>query len=238
MTNAPGHIFLVSPINAILEGLYETPITLTELASFGDFGIGTFNDLDGELLMVDGEIYRLDADGVAHRPAPEVCTPFAGVCHFKPYSTEALRGMKDLHAFEAFLDRSLLSRNMMFAIRVDGRFARVQTRSVPLTANHTPLVEATALQRLLDLEDVEGTIVGFYTPEFMPSVNVPGYHFHFITADRQRGGHVLNCEILEAQVSFQICTQMTLNLPLTADYLGVEFTRDARGDLEQAERAR
>jgi acetolactate decarboxylase len=72
----------------------------------------------------------------------------------------------------------------------------------------------------------------------MPSVNVPGYHFHFITADRQRGGHVLNCEILEAQVSFQICTQMTLNLPLTADYLGVEFTRDARGDLEQAERAR
>jgi acetolactate decarboxylase len=85
MTNAPGHIFLVSPINAILEGLYETPITLTELASHGDFGIGTFNDLDGELLMVDGEIYRLDADGIAHRPAPEVCTPFAGVCHFKPY---------------------------------------------------------------------------------------------------------------------------------------------------------
>lgn len=234
----PGNIFLVSPINAILEGLYETPITLAELSRHGDFGIGTFNDLDGELLMVDGAIYRLDADGWAHRPAPEVCTPFAGVCHFNPYSVESVSGIADMHGFEAFLDRSLLSRNMMFAIRAEGRFARVRTRSVPLTANHTPLVEATALQRLLDLEDVEGTIVGFYTPDFMPSVNVPGYHFHFITADRSRGGHVLSCEIIKADVSFQICTRMTLNLPFTADYLGVEFTRDARGDIETAERAR
>ena len=234
--SAVSSIYMVSPINAILEGLYQTPCTLAELATHGDFGLGTFNDLDGELIRVDGETYQLDVDGVARRPDPLLGTPFAAVCHFEPYSTEPIRGMDQPEAFQSYLDQSVLSRNMMFAIRVDGHFGRVRTRSVPRTANHTPLVEATALQKVIDFTDVEGTLVGFYTPTFMPSVNVPGYHFHFITADRSRGGHLLECTVREAQCALQICTQMILNLPVTGDFLTTEFTRNARADIEKAER--
>jgi acetolactate decarboxylase len=236
MTTRVGRLYVVSPINAILEGLYETSTTLAQLAGHGDFGIGTFNDLDGELLRVDGVTYRLDAAGDASVPDAATGTPFAVVCTFAPYATETVGHLPDHAAFEHHLDRSLLSPNMMFAIRMDGHFKRVRTRSVPRTANHTALVDATRVQTLVDMADVDGTLVGFYTPPFMPSVNVPGYHFHFITADRRRGGHLIDCEIGSATVAYQICAEMLLNLPVTIDYLSVEFRRDARADIEQAER--
>ncbi len=226
---------MVSPINGIIEGLYEVPMTLEELSTHGDFGIGTFNDLDGELIRLDGQTFRLDVDGVAHIPAGEVCTPFATVTDFAPYSQEPIGLQQDKSALQAFLDKSLPSKNMLFAIRIDGHFQQMRTRSVPLSANHTPLVEATALEKVVNLGDVRGSLIGFYTPAFMPSINVPGYHFHFITDDRSRGGHLIDFTIVAAQMSIQLCHRMLVNLPMTLDYLGADFVRDARSDLLKAE---
>jgi acetolactate decarboxylase len=229
-------IFMVSPINAILEGLYETPMTLSELKQHGDFGIGTFNDLDGELILLDGIVYQLDIDGNVHEVGDEQKTPFAAACFFEPFSIEEIRSPLDYPAFNNFLDLCLPSPNMLYAIRIDGNFSSVRTRSVPKTENYTPLVEATALQKETQFEEIEGTLVGFYTPEFMPSVNVPGYHFHFLTADYCQGGHLLECELLNGRLSMQTCTRLVLNLPMTLDYLSADFLRDAREDLEKAER--
>ena len=224
-----------SPINAILEGLYETNTTLADLKEHGDFGIGTFNDLDGELVLVDGVSYRVDLDGNAHVVA-DAKTPFAAVCFFEPHSVETVDRSLAEKGFEALLEVCLPSRNMLYAIRVDGHFRRLRTRSVPRTQNYVPLVEATAHQKLTDFEDVDGVLVGFFTPGFIPSVNVPGYHFHFMTEARDRGGHLLSCEIDQATLSIQFCTQLDLRIPMTLDYLTADFERDARADLEQAER--
>lgn len=229
-------IFMVSPINAILEGLYETPLTISELKEHGDFGIGTFNDLNGELILLDGIAYQFDVDGIVHEVNDAERTPFAAACFFEPFSVEEIQSDLDYSAFNSFLNRCLPSPNMLYAIRIDGNFSQVRTRSVPKTANHTPLVEATAFQKELLLQDVAGTLVGFYTPEFMPSVNVPGYHFHFLTHDCRHGGHLLECELLNGRLSMQICTRLLLNMPMTLDYLSVDFNRDARSDLEKAER--
>ena len=226
---------MVSPINAILEGLYETPLTISELKEHGDFGIGTFNDLNGELILLDGIAYQFDVDGVVHKVKDEEKTPFAASCFFKPFSVEEIPSQADYSTFISFLDRCLPSPNMLYAIRIDGCFSKVLTRSVPKTKNYTPLVEATAFQKELQLNNVEGTMVGFYTPEFMPSVNVPGYHFHFITNDCLQGGHLLGCELNSGRLSIQICNRLVLNLPMTLDYLSVDFQRDARKDLEEAE---
>ena len=229
-------IFMVSPINAILEGLYETPLTISELKENGDFGIGTFNDLNGELILLDGVAYQFDVNGVVHKVADDEKTPFAASCFFEPFSFEEIDSHLNYSAFSSFLDNCLPSPNMVYAIRIDGEFSRVRTRSVPKTANYTPRVEATALQKESLFEDVEGTLVGFYTPEFMPSVNVPGYHFHFLTNDCRRGGHLLECELNKGRLSMQICSRLVLNLPMTLDYLSVDFHRDAKKDLEKAER--
>jgi acetolactate decarboxylase len=229
-------VFLSCPINAILEGFYETNTTMADLKAKGSFGIGTFNDLDGELVLLDGIIYQLDVQGNAHPVADDQKTPFACSCPFEPISEETVQESYPQEAFNTFLLSLLPSPNMIYAIRVDGHFKSVRTRSMPRTQNHIPLVEATAAQVESTFDDVDGTLVGFYTPDFLPSVNVPGFHFHFLSADRSRGGHLLESHLLSGTVAIQFYTRLDLNLPLTLDYLGAEFKRDAEADIEKAER--
>jgi len=225
-----------SPINAVLEGLYEANTTMAELKRHGDFGIGTFNDLDGEMIIVDGQIFQMDIEGCAHSVDNDEKTPFAAVCKFKAISTDLIDKPIDADKFNDLLDKCLPSRNMMYAIRIEGLFSKVRTRAVQKTANYTPLVEATSAQKESVFENVEGTLVGFYTPDFIPSVNVPGYHFHFITADRDKGGHVLECGLNKGTIAIQFYTRLDLNLPVTLDYLSADFNRNAAEDLEKAER--
>jgi acetolactate decarboxylase len=142
----------------------------------------------------------------------------------------------DYNGFSRFLDACLPSPNMLYAIRVDAHFDLIRTRSVPRTQNYTPLVEAAAHQEESELRDVEGTLVGFYTPGFVPSVNVPGYHFHLLTTDRAHGGHLLSCAPTRGTLAIQFYTRLSLDLPMTLDYLGADFERDAKEDLETAER--
>ena len=107
---------------------------------------------------------------------------------------------------------------------------------MPRTENYRPLSEATDRQKLRQFADVEGHLVGFYTPSFVPSVNVPGYHFHFIDKNFSAGGHLLSCEPERLDIRLQIFFSMELTLPKTLDYLTAAFTRDAKKDLEKAER--
>ena len=224
------------PINAILEGFYEANTTMADLKAKGNFGIGTFNDLDGELVLLDDVVYQLDVDGNAHPVADDQKTPFACSCAFEPISEENFTHGYPHEAFNTFLLSLLPSPNMLYAIRVDGLFKYVRTRSVPRTQNYTPLVDATAVQVESSFEDIEGTLVGFYTPGFIPSVNVPGFHFHFLTNDKSRGGHLLECHPLKGKIGVQFHTRLDLNLPITLDYLSADFQRHAEKDLEQAER--
>ena len=229
-------LYMSSPINALLEGFYRDDITVATLKEKGDFGIGTFNNLDGEMLALGGRFFRLDLDGNAQPAADGLKTPFATVCRFAPMLTEAVAAPLAWEAFAERLKTLLPSDNMFYAIHMAGRFRTVRTRSVPHTENYRPLSEATDRQKLRDFTDVDGHLVGFYTPGFVPSVNVPGYHFHFIDRDCTAGGHLLSCEPERLDIRLQIFTGMELTLPRTLDYLTATFTRDARKDLEKAER--
>jgi acetolactate decarboxylase len=225
-----------SPINALLEGFYRDDITIGTLAEKGDFGIGTFNNLDGELIALDGRFFQIDLDGNAHPAAPALKTPFATVCRFQPTLTEEIAGPLPFPAFEAALKQALPSDNMFVALHLEGRFRSITTRSVPYTENYRPLSEATDHQKLREFRGVAGHLVGFHTPSFVPSVNVPGFHFHFIDASFAAGGHLLRCEPEHLAVRMQVFFSMELTLPKTLDYLTASFTRDAKKDLEKAER--
>jgi acetolactate decarboxylase len=228
-------LYMTSPINAIIEGLYEAKTTMAQLKQRGDFGIGTFNDLDGELVLIDGIVYRLDIDGKAHPVEDSVCTPFASICRFSRHTEEPIEAM-DYAGFNRLLQQSMPSQNMFFALRVDASFDYVRTRSVPRTENYTPLVEAVSKQKEREFHDLGGSLVGFFSPSFIPSVNVPGLHFHFISDDRSCGGHLLECRIRQGRLLMQYFYEVTLGLPATIDYLVADFTRDSASDLEKAER--
>ena len=229
-------LYMSSPINALLEGFYRDDITIGTLQEKGDFGIGTFNNLDGEMIALGGRFWQLDLDGNAHPVDSGMKTPFSTVCHFQPMLTEEIAAPLTWERFTAQLKNILPSDNMFYAIHMEGTFKSVKTRSVPRTENYRPLSEATDHQKLRQFADVAGHLVGFYTPSFVPSVNVPGYHFHFIDKDFAAGGHLLSCEPERLDIRIQIFFSMELTLPKTLDYLTASFTRDAKKDLEKAER--
>ena len=229
-------LYMSSPINALLEGFYRDDITIATLRTKGDFGIGTFNNLDGEMLALGGRFFQLDLDGNARPVGDDLKTPFSTVCKFQPTLAEEIAGPLSWESFSAQLKTILPSDNMFTALHMRGRFRSVLTRSVPRTENYRPLSEATDHQKLRRFENVDGHLVGFYTPGFVPSVNVPGFHFHFIDKDFTAGGHLLNCEPEHLDVRLQLFFSMELTLPKTLDYLTASFTRDAKKDLEKAEK--
>ena len=229
-------MYVTAPVNALVGGIYEEERSLAEVLEHGDFGIGTFNQLDGEMVVLDGRIYQLRADGVAHAVAPDTRTPFACVTHFAPYSFEEIGQAMDHGELLALLDRLRPSPNMLYAIRVEGRFDYARTRSVARQEIARPLVEVAREQYESEFAEVDATLVGFWTPSFLQSIAVPGYHFHLLTQDRTRGGHLLECRPRQVRISLQHIASLELGLPLTLDYLTADLERDTRADLEEAEK--
>ncbi len=235
MTTESG-IYFCAPVNAIVEGLLEQNVPMTEIKQHGDFGLGTFNDLDGEMVLLDGVVYQITADGqVAVVEDERTLTPFACVTSYQPVSHDEL---EEELAYDAFLDwlvRLLPSPNLFYALRMEGEFASIKARSVPKQDNYRTLVEVAREQTLFQFDNVSGTLVGFFTPTFMASLSVPGLHLHFLSADLSSGGHVLECRPRKVRVGVQFINRLELALPMSMDYLTWDFRRDTRQDLKQAE---
>lgn len=229
-------LYLSAPVNALVEGIYRQNTTLGQLKEHGDFGLGTFNDLDGELVLLGGSAFQVTGTGEVSRPGDDVLTPFACVCHFRELTFEEVEsGFSDMNALMARLNDCFPSPNMMYALRIDGDFEFVRTRSVPRQHHYRPLVEVTRDQPVFEMTSLSGTLAGFYTPQFMSSLSVPGVHLHFISEDRTSGGHLLQCRAIRVRIGIQILRSLRMDLPVTLDYLTADLERDTGKDLEQAE---
>jgi len=228
-----------STIDALMAGQYDGNCTLAELSKHGDFGIGTFDKLDGEMVLLDGRFYRVSSDGKARPAATSETSPFASVTFFSPTRTATLGAECDLEGMVQRIDSLLPSKNLFCAIRIEGRFAYVKTRSVPKQDKPYPrLTDVVAHQPTFEMRDVKGTIVGLYCPYFVKGVNVPGYHFHFITSDRLQGGHLLDCRFDEAAVALDSVPVFTLILPTTSEFSNADLQSGAPGDLKKVEQGR
>jgi acetolactate decarboxylase len=185
-------LFQASTIGALLDGSYDGDLTVAELGERGDLGLGTLNGLDGEMIAIDGEFLRADVDGNVAPVGPEERTPFAVVTRFEPTVEDELAVGLDHDAVLAALDGMAPAGEPSFAVRLDGRFASVRTRSVPRQEPpYRPLAEVVADQHVFELTDVEGSMVGFRFPDYVEGIEVAGYHLHFVDSARRRGGHVL-----------------------------------------------
>jgi acetolactate decarboxylase len=229
-------IYLSAPVNAIAEGLLEQNVPLAEIKQHGDFGLGTFNDLDGEMVLLDGVVYQITGDGrVAVIEDEKTMTPFACVTSYKPISHDEMNMELAYDDFLDWLVRLLPSPNLFYALRIEGKFTSIRARSVPKQENYRRLTEVAREQTLFEFNDVSGTLVGFFTPNFMASFSVPGLHLHFLSADFQSGGHLLECRPNKIRVGVQFINRLELSLPLNLDYLTWDFQRDIRQDLNLVE---
>jgi len=229
-------VYLCTPVNALVEGLYEQKIPFTQIKQHGDFGLGTFDKLNGEMVMLDGEIYQITAEGFVHKVNKQESTPFACVTFYKPLSHDKFETELSYAEFQECLHRLLPSPNIIYAIRVEGRFSYMRLRSVPKQENYRPLVEVAKDQQTFTFKDIVGTLVGFFTPSFISSLNVPGLHLHFLSSDRQRGGHLLECQPKQVRVGVQFISTLELAFPMSLDYLTCDFHRETKQDLEKVEK--
>jgi acetolactate decarboxylase len=210
----PHVLFQASTIGALLDGAFDGDLTFAELAEQGDFGLGTLNGLDGEMIALDGEFFRADVDGAVHPVPAEARTPFAVMTKFEAAVDERIEGELSHDELLARLDELVPPPASSCAIRLDGRFEFVRARSVPAqTPPYRALTEVVADQHVFELTDVAGTMLGFRFPAYAEGIEVGGYHLHFISEDRARGGHVLDSRSTDLRARLDPSNDLHVELP-------------------------
>ncbi len=194
-------LFQTSTMNAIFKGVYDGEITYKQLRQHGDFGIGTFNGLDGELFALEGKFYRIKADGIAYPVDDSMKTPFAVVTFFEPDKSVLLDETFDYKQLQQYLDNLLPTKDIFYAIKIEGTFKYIKARNIPRQNKPYPqFSEVVKSQLIFEFHNVEGTMVGFWCPAYLEEINVPGYHLHFITKDKKTGGHLLECQVQDVKI--------------------------------------
>lgn len=228
-------LFQVSTTGALVEGIYEQAVSSRVLLNYGDFGLGTFENLDGEMVVLEGDIYQVRSDGIVSKITNEIGTPFAVVVPFAADQDTCVELASSLENITAICDRYRDSDNLFYAIRIDGHFDQVHTRAMRATRDGLPLAKAAAVQPEFDFKDLDGTLVGIWAPQFSSALNVAGYHFHFLSEDRTKGGHLLECSGSNLRIRVERLSEFHLSLPESEEFLKADLTRDPSKDLAYAE---
>lgn len=228
-------IYQTSLMSALISGVYEGDVTIKELLQHGDFGLGTFNHLDGELVAFDSKIYQLRADGSARNAMPEQKTPFAVMTFFQPTEERCFEHKMSRQQIHNVIDDVAETDNLFCALRIDGKFSHVETRTVPRQQRpYKPMLDAIAKQPTFDFAHRNGIVIGFRSPAYTQGINVAGYHEHFITDDRSGGGHVLDYQLENGVLTFGTLTKLVIDLPQGRDFLKADLMP---GNLDKAIRS-
>ena len=234
------YIFQYSMVDALLAGVYEGSMTIEELKSKGDMGLGTFNQVNGELIMHEGNVYRMKSDGRIETVADKVKTPLAFVKFFRPDTVFHLSGEKiSYEDFEHFI-RTTLNPNEMYAIRISGSFQTLHARAPePAQKPYPPLAEHLAThQKEFDLVETKGTAVGFYLPEYTVRMNVPGFHLHYLSEDKKNGGHILNFISDDLKIEADRAEGLILQNLDTPEFRKADLLKDRQKETLKVERGR
>jgi acetolactate decarboxylase len=232
----PHEVFQTSTIVSLVEGLYDGNVAYSDVMRHGDFGVGTFNALDGEMVAVDGRFFHLRSDGSVSRVAGDELTPFAAVTRFRPNIDHTEDATLTRTKCEEIIHALAPSDNLFYALRIDGRFPSILTRTVSKQSKPYPrLADAAAAEPTVTLADTSGTIVGFHTPDYAQGIGVAGYHLHYLSDDHRSGGHVFDFTVEAPRIRIDSEAELHLSLQATDEFLSTRFGGDVSGEITSAE---
>jgi acetolactate decarboxylase len=230
-------LYQVSTINTLLLGGFDGVYNFSTLETKGDFGIAVFDGLDGEIIGFDGKFYQIKADGTVHEVRGDDTTPFATVTWFEPDTRLRIARADNISDFTAQFEAALPSPNFFYAVRIQGTFPMMKTRAVLRQEKPYPrLVDACAEQSVFMLDNTRGTVVGFYTPDMVEGLNIPGLHLHYLTGDHAAGGHILDFSVENATVELDSTSRFTMWLPEGDPYAGLDLGKDLSEELSRVEK--
>ncbi len=206
-------LFQVSTLDALLQGIYNGSLTVGQLKQQGDFGLGTYEGLDGEMIAVDGHYYHMRSNGILTEAADNETAPFAAVTKFKS-DVQFTVNQASLPQLSDLLDTVLPSKNFLYAIRIHGTFSAMSTRAIPQQfLPYPPLAQLTPTQSVFNYSNVVGTVVDIRSPAFVSGINQVAHHYHFVSDDHASGGHSLSFTTGKVTVDIQILRRFSLWLP-------------------------
>ena len=230
-------LFQVSTIDALRDGVYDGTVTCGELKQAGDFGIGIFDALEGEMVVLDGQVYQVKSDGVAYNVADSEKTPFASVTFFHADRKIKLPPGLTYLQFEKMTDRIIGSENLFYAIKMTGTFMDMKTRSVPKQRKpYQQLKDVVKHQKIFNFKDIAGTVVGFRSPSYAKGVNVTGYHLHFLTSDKKAGGHILDFKTGVVTLEIDTKNNFFMTLPDIQAFRDSNLEKDRTRELNSVEK--
>jgi acetolactate decarboxylase len=206
-------LFQVSTLDALLQGIYNGSFTVGQLKQQGDFGLGTFVGLDGEMIVVDGHYYHMRANGALLEAADSEISPFAAVTKFKPDVLFTVNNAT-LPQLSTLIDAVLPSRNFFYAIRIHGKFTAMTTRAIPIQfLPYLPLAQLLPIQSMFTYSNIVGAAVDIRSPAFVSGINQVAHHYHFVSDDLKAGGHSLSFTTGEVTVEIQTLRRYSIWLP-------------------------
>jgi acetolactate decarboxylase len=230
-------LFQVSTSGALVAGVYDKQVSVQTILEHGDFGLGTFAHLDGEMVILDGHAYQVRGTGAVAEASPDAWAPFAVVTRFSPETNVTLGPVSSFSELQRLCDSHRKSGNLFYALRLDGNFARIRTRAVNPAALGVGLLDAAKAQSEFSFENISGTLVGLWSPGFSSAFSVAGYHLHFLSSDHQHGGHVLALEAERLQLQVETLNDFHLVLPESQSFLRAELSKNTADELAYAEQA-
>ena len=233
-------LYQVSTLQALALGYTRAVTTVGELLEHGSIGLGTFEDVNGEMIVVDRTCWRAREDGTAAAADPATGVPFASVAEFGGGTTFELHDLADLAALKTQLTLRVeegFGLNSMHMARIDGTFSKVCARSeAPYRSHHVELKEMLAkTQRDFFFDNIRGTLVGVYYPDFMDGINAPGWHLHFLSEDRTRGGHVFDAVLTEGSAQLVRFSRIEIRLPGEPAFDTYSLKEASHSDIKEVE---
>jgi acetolactate decarboxylase len=207
-------LFQIEAFNTFSTGKYDGYMPYSELAEHGDFGIGTFHELDGEMIALNGIFYQIPIDGKPKQVDPTIKAPYATVTFFEADITKTLENSVNYLEIQNIIRSLMPTENAIYGIKISGTYIYAETRSVPAQTKPYPTIaEVVENQSIFFLNNVSGTAVGFWFPSSMDGVDYAGYHFHLITDDNSAGGHLLDFIVENATIEIDQTNSFNLILP-------------------------
>lgn len=232
-------LFQVSLLQGLTFGDYNGSITAKELKSKGDIGIGTFDKLDGELIMLDGVIYKAKHDGTVEIVNDAETIPFSNVTFFESDVKHTVNNINDINELKDYLNAIVNNNNanIFYVVRIDGTFNEMNVRSeYSQELPYMPLAKVLETdQTFYDYKDIDGTVVGIYCPQYMNMLNATGWHFHFISKDRKKGGHILDLNVKSADIMIDYTEKFNMILPNNDMFKNFDLSIDQSKDIKKVE---
>jgi acetolactate decarboxylase len=230
-------LFQVSTSTALVQGVYQGCVNVGRIKTHGDFGLGTYDSLDGEGLMLEGRVWQAHSDGSVTEPSDNTSAPFWVSVQFEADRSDTLESVSSWEDLCAQIDAYRHSANLFTAVRIDGLFDEIHYRVACKAEPGETLVQATSHQAEFMLTQCQGTLMGFWSPTYSRTFNIPGYHLHLLTDDFKHGGHVLGTKAKNLKLQVMDANNVVMALPESSQFLNADLSQDPSAALSKAEGA-